>query len=321
MAEIGVIVPVYKSEKFLSRCIDSILSQTFTDYYLVLVDDGSPDNSGAICDSYAARDKRIHVIHLPHVGVSAVRNEGIRYVMEDTPCQWIVFIDSDDWVHPELLERLMKAAQRFGTDVNVAGYADTVDETSPWEAEIPEPELWTPDKFYLEHFINATIPVAKLYRRNCFVGKKYPEGQIHEDEFITYQIMFEQRQVAVILSPMYAYFYNPDSITKKPWTPERLDTWGAFERQIQFFEARGSQELVKFRLRGYLENALVQLEQAENTPNVEKTIRFIKKRIRNIIRRCWHAGCIHFQYDYTMLERFYPLTTKAYRFYLEKIKK
>lgn len=321
MAEIGVIVPVYKAESFLDRCVNSILNQTFMDFQLVLVDDESPDGSGAICDSYAADDCRIHVIHMTHGGLSAARNEGARFLLDETDCQWILFIDSDDWVHPEMLERLLKAAKVCGVNVSIAGYGETMDDTAPWGEEIAQPELWTPEDFYFQHFINATIAVAKLYRRESFLGKKYPVGRIHEDEYVTYQILFEQSQLAVIRSPMYAYYYNPDSITKKPWTPERLDTWDAFERQIQFFEARGSRELVKFRLRGYLENALVQLEQAENTPNVEKTIRFIKKRIRNIIRRCWHAGCIHFQYDYTMLERFYPLTTKAYRFYLEKIKK
>ncbi len=324
MTKIGVIVPVYKAEKYLDRCISSILNQTYTDFKLVLVDDGSPDNSGVLCDGYAARDGRVHVIHMPHVGVSAVRNEGVRYMLEDTDCQWIIFFDSDDWIHPQMLEQLLNAAEEYNVDVSISGYADVTDETNPWGAEIAKPELWTPEDFYLHHFINATIPVAKLCRRECFVGKKYPEGLIHEDEFVTYQILFEQKQVAVILTPMYAYFYNPDSITKKPWTPARLDTWGAYEHQIRFFEERGNQELVRFRYRGYLENAMVNLAEAEKYHDqvvAKPVIRKIKSRIRDVIRRAWKCGAIRFCYDYEMLVRFYPLATRIYRFYLEKIKK
>ncbi len=324
MRKIGVIVPVYKAEKYLDRCISSILNQTYADFKLVLVDDGSPDGSGAVCDGYAAADSRVQVIHMPHVGVSAVRNEGVRYVLEETDCQWILFIDSDDWVHPEMLDRLMKAANEFGVDVSIAGYGETTDDTNPWGEIIAKPELWSPEDFYLHHFVNATIPVAKLCRRECFVGKKYPEGLIHEDEFVTYQILFEQKQVAVILSPMYAYYFNPESITKKPWTPERLDTWGAYEHQIRFFMERGNYQLARFRYRGYLENAMVNLGEAEKYPDKkvsQKVVCQIEKRIREVIRRGWKVGAWDFRLDYPVLVRFYPRTTRLYHFYLDKIKK
>lgn len=321
MAQIGVIVPVYKSEKFLDRSIQSFLAQTFTDFHLLLIEDGSPDNSGAVCDKYAAMDSRIKVIHMPHVGVSAVRNEGVRYMLEDTDCQWIVFFDSDDWIHPQMLEQLLKAAIDFNMDVSISGYADVTDDTNPWGEEIAKPELWTPEDFYYHHFINATIPVAKLCRRECFVGKKYPEGLIHEDEFVTYQILFEQKQVVVILTPMYAYYYNPDSITKKPWTPERLDTWGAYEHQIQFFVDQGNLRLIQFRYRGYLENALVNLSEAEkyHDRKVSKQVsRLIRRKIRGVIRRGWKVGAWDFRLDYPILVQFYPVTTKLYRFIKEK---
>lgn len=320
MAEIGVMVPVYKAEKYLDRCVLSILNQTYTDFRLVLVDDESPDGSGAICDSYAAEDSRIHVIHMPHGGLSAARNEGARYLLEQTDCQWIVFIDSDDWVHPEMLERLLQAAKDCDVNVSIAGYGETMDDTAPWGEEIAQPELWTPEDFYLRHFINATIAVAKLYRRESFLGKKYPEGRIHEDEYVTYRILFEQSRLAVILSPLYAYYHNPESITKRSWTPSHLDAWDAYEQQIRFFADRGNEEMVRYRYRAYLENALVNLQSAE-AENVygkyTKTIRFIKRRIRRVIPRAWKAGTIHFWRDYDMLCRFYPYLSRCYRLYRE----
>ena len=324
MAEIGVMVPVYKAEKYLDRCVLSILNQTHTDFQLVLVDDESPDGSGVICDSYAADDSRVHVIHMPHGGLSAARNEGARFLLEETDCQWILFIDSDDWVHPQMLERLLKAAKDCGVNVSIAGYGETMDDTAPWGEEIAQPELWSPEDFYLQHFINATIAVAKLYRRESFLGKKYPEGRIHEDEYVTYRILFEQSRLAVILSPMYAYYCNPESITKRSWTPSHLDAWDAYEQQIRFFAERGNEKMVRNRYRAYLENALVNLERAEKYPDRKvagQMTRKIKGRIRDVIRRAWKCGTLDFQMDFDVLVRFYPLATKAYRFYLEKIKK
>ena len=103
MALISVVVPVYNVEKYIHQCIDSILSQTFTDLELILVDDGSPDRCPQICDRYAEQDQRIHVIHQKNGGLSAARNAGIDWAFANSDSQWITFVDSDDWVHPELL--------------------------------------------------------------------------------------------------------------------------------------------------------------------------------------------------------------------------
>ena len=105
MPQISVIVPVYSAEKYLHRCVDSILAQTFTDFELILVDDGSPDNCGAICDEYARKDSRVHVIHQENQGQAAARNYGI----EAATGEWVCFIDSDDEVHAQMLELLYHA--------------------------------------------------------------------------------------------------------------------------------------------------------------------------------------------------------------------
>ena len=104
MPEISVIVPVYKVETFIHRCVDSILCQSFEDFELILVDDGSPDSCGDICEAYAAKDSRIHVIHQENGGLSAARNTGIDYVMEHSTSKWLAFVDSDDWLHPDFLK-------------------------------------------------------------------------------------------------------------------------------------------------------------------------------------------------------------------------
>ena len=124
MTEISIIVPVYKAEKYLNRCIDSLLAQTYTDFELILVDDGSPDKSGKICDDYAAKDSRIKVIHKENAGVSAARNSGL----DASGGKYIMFCDSDDSVEPDFLELMHTAAEKDGADVAVSGFEMLFDE-------------------------------------------------------------------------------------------------------------------------------------------------------------------------------------------------
>ena len=133
MATISVIVPVYKVEQYLDRCIGSILNQTYTDYELILVDDGSPDRCGDICDGYAAAHAFIHVIHRKNGGLSAARNSGIEWMLAHSDSQYVTFIDSDDWIHPQYLEILMKAIETPGAAVGMVGrnYVSAFDDAYP----------------------------------------------------------------------------------------------------------------------------------------------------------------------------------------------
>lgn len=234
MAQISVIVPVYKVEPYLRRCVDSILAQTFTDFELILVDDGSPDNCGAICDEYAQKDLRVHVIHQENGGLSAARNAGIDWVFANSDSEWLNFVDSDDWVHPQMLERLYHAALEHDVKVSICGYKET-GEAIRW-TDADTVRLWPVEQYYVERNVNATVAWGKLYAKECFADLRYPVGKIHEDEYVTYRILFQFEQVAVIDMPMYAYFVNPQGITKSEWTSKRLDKLDALIEQISFFE-------------------------------------------------------------------------------------
>lgn len=320
MPKISVIVPVYKVEAYLDRCVESVVNQTFENFELILVDDGSPDNCGAMCDAWAAKDSRIHVIHQKNGGLSAARNAGLEWVFRQGEGQWITFLDSDDWLQPNMLEWMLRAAEEGHTDVSVCAYENTGGE-DPWEQETYRAESWTAGDFYQQKFINATIACGKLYAKHCFESHRFPVGKLHEDEFTTYRVLFEAEKIAFLPMPLYAYYVNPNGITKTGWSPRRLDAWEAYEQQIAFFQQRGLGELVKFRYAGYLENALVNLAAAEEAPEkYAKEITFMKKRIRSVIRRAWKQGCLDFRLDFDILCRFYPLTTRLYRLYLEKLR-
>ncbi len=320
MPTISVIVPVYKVEPYLNRCVDSILRQTYQDFELILVDDGSPDRCGEICDGYAWQDSRVHVIHKENGGLSDARNAGIDWVEANSDSQWLIFADSDDWVHPELLARMLDAATAFDLKISVCGYQETEGADPAVLPEDMRPHRCTPKQFYMEHFVNATVAWGKLYSRSCFRDIRYPVGKIHEDEFVTYRLLFAQKEIAVVPAPLYAYFINPKGIIRSAWSPKRFHAWEAYDQQLAFFTAMGDEELVKFRVRGYLDNALANLytaERADNAAELTAEIGQIEKKIRMLIPLAWKHGCIDFWPDFDFLYRFFPLRTRAYRLWLE----
>lgn len=324
MAEISVIVGVYKMPQYLPRCIEGILGQTFRDIELILVDDGSPDECGQICDEYARRDSRVHVIHQQNAGICAARNTGLDWVFANCDSQWIFFHDNDDWIHPETLERLLSAAQELDTHIAVCGYQQTSGENPIVEPAQLHPERWTPKDFYMQHFVNATVCWGKLYRKTCFEGQRYPPGKYIEDEFLTYRLLFAGPALAVISAPLYAYFVNPAGISKKAWVPKRLDAWEAYDQQIAFFEAMGDEDLVRFRYRGYLEGTAEYLRcvrQAENREELRTYEKQIRRKLRSLIQTMGKRGYISFWIDYDILYLASPLRTRLYRLYLDRFKK
>ena len=122
MPKISVIVPVYKVEPFLSECVNSVLEQSFRDFDLILVDDGSPDSCPQICDAYAQKDERVHVIHKENGGLSSARNAGIDLAMEHSSSEWLAFVDSDDYLHKNYLSAMYQAAKEHDADLVVCDY-------------------------------------------------------------------------------------------------------------------------------------------------------------------------------------------------------
>ena len=323
MAQISVIVAVYKMPEYLPRCIEGILGQTFRDIELILVDDGSPDNCGEICDGYAAKDPRVHVIHKRNAGVCAARNTGLNWVYDHSDSQWIFFHDNDDWIHPETLERMLSAAQAMKTDLCICGYQETSGADPEIRAEDLKPVSWTPKAFFMERHVNATVCWGKLYSRALLDGKRYPEGKYIEDEFLTYRLLFACGNLAVIPAPLYAYFVNSAGISKKPWIPKRLDAWEAFDQQLAFFREMGDRDLVQYRMRKYLENAVGYYDAALAAPNASElkpVLRKMKKHIRCLIRESRKEQVLSFWIDYDMLKRFFPVRMWLLRFCRERFR-
>jgi glycosyltransferase involved in cell wall biosynthesis len=206
---ISVIIPVYNAGKYLARCIESVLGQTHRDLELILVDDGSRDGSGAVCDGYAARDSRVRVIHKANGGVSAARNDGI----EAARGEFIAFCDNDDFYAPGMLERLLGMC--LDNDCDIAGCR-----SDRGTAEsLPTPprrsvKIMTGRELLETFYINGTPYIwDKLYRRDVWNGIRFPVGSyMHEDVSIVHRLYGAASRVAVTGERLYYHFRNPESV-------------------------------------------------------------------------------------------------------------
>lgn len=266
MPNISVIVPVYKVEPFIRRCVDSILSQTYEDFELILVDDGSPDNCGAICDEYAAMDGRVQVIHQKNGGLSAARNAGIDFVFANSRSQWLAFVDSDDWVHPDFLLLLHKAAEQTRSRISACGFFHTDGAPIPGDEDCSIKGL-SADDYYCEDIHGNGTPAAcgKLYHRSLFKSLRYPVGKLHEDEFTTYLALYEAGQIGVTPARLYGYFQNAQGITHSRWSPKRMHALEAFEKQIAFAQSSGNSRLLKKAVEVYIFSTYEQLGAGEKS--------------------------------------------------------
>ncbi len=224
---ISIIIPIYNVEPYLHRCVDSLLRQTWADFELILVDDGSPDNCGAICDEYAAANSRVKVIHKPNGGLSDARNAGLKIALG----AYIAFVDSDDWVAPDYLQRMLNALNETGSDICECDIFRTNSEETDSVPGMPVVyetaaalEQLIHDGVFRQHVWN------KLYRREVIADTLFPKGKTNEDEFWTYQVFGNAKKVAKISDVLYFYFQRPGSIMGETYSLKRLD---ALEAKLQ----------------------------------------------------------------------------------------
>lgn len=287
MANISVIVPVYNVEAFLSRCVDSILCQTYTDFELILVDDGSPDTCPELCDAYAAQDSRVHVIHQENGGLSAARNSGIDWAFANSTSRWLAFVDSDDWVHPDYLKVLYQTAEQTLCKISACGFFRSTGESFPEQHYEVAMRVSSSD-YYCGTFHNGETAVAwnKLYHKSLFKNLRYPVGKLHEDEFTTYQAIYQAGAVGTTPVVLYAYYQNPGGIMKSPWSPRRMHTLEAFEQQIAFAKSRGDERLLKKAAEQYVFSSYEQLNQAPVVFSKE-----LRKKLRAALKLGRECGC------------------------------
>ena len=220
---ISIIVPIYKVEPYLDRCVDSIIKQTYTNLEIILVDDGSPDNCPAMCDAWAEADSRIRVIHKKNGGLSDARNAGLAIARGD----FIAFIDSDDRVAPSFVETLYASICNTSADIaecavtNVLEDGTVISVRSVEKAVVCQREMAL-RRLVLEDGIYPTV-WDKLYRRSVIDGIWFEVGKQHEDEYWTYQVLDRAEKIAVIPEKLYDYLQRSTSIMGVGYALKRLD--------------------------------------------------------------------------------------------------
>lgn len=224
-SKISVIVPVYKVESYLCQCVDSILAQTYHNLEIILVDDGSPDHCGVICDEYAAKDPRIKVIHKENGGLSDARNAGMAVMTGE----YVAFVDSDDWIEPQMYETLLMLLEQHDADIAFGGVADDVEHNGTVTTVKVSNYNETPfaeDKLSAmrRYFHGSWAAWDKLYRTALFDGIRYPVGEINEDEAIVLQLLDRCRRVCYTNEVFYHYMHRKgvQTITSSTFSKKKL---------------------------------------------------------------------------------------------------
>ena len=228
---ISVIVPVYNTERRLCRCLDSICSQTFRELDIILIDDGSTDGSGQICDEYAGKDPRVRCLHMPHRGVSAARNRGIEEAATARSL-YIAFVDGDDWIEPDMFERLLGLARECDADIAECGLVREY--AGRRIRRYPEAGVFRKAGEYNLRALYALLSgrlhegvTNKLWKAGCFRTVRFGEGRSCEDLALTYLLLEKAETVAGISRGGYHYYMRKDSINHTHSLKMMTDLWAA----------------------------------------------------------------------------------------------
>lgn len=245
--KVSVVIPVYNVEKYLDMCLQSVLAQTYMNYEVILVDDGSTDGSAAICDRYVSQNDQMKVIHQKNGGLSHARNVGVSYAKGE----YIFFLDSDDCIHPELLQRIVPLAEESNASlvqIDIEEVPNEFDDyCKPLVDDYPLYHFSTIESLYnlekdnqtLAHDIRLTSLVVwtKLYKKELFKNVSFPEDiKLHEDQMVAHRFIIESGGVLFYRAPLYYYRKRPKSLISEGWTIKRLIMFSCYEDRLQWIK-------------------------------------------------------------------------------------
>lgn len=267
--KISVIVPIYNVEKYLKYCIESILTQTYTNLEIILVDDGSTDGCNKICDEYAIKDKRIKVIHKKNGGLADARNTGL----EQATGEYIGFIDSDDYIFPTFYEELYNLIKKYNADIaeceflrinveNIEKCRDIIENENKSKEYLEEKtnNIEALNLLYgarLKPYLKKVVVWNKLYKKELFDSIRFPLGKLHEDEYTTFQILYKAKEIISTNRTLHGYMQTSNSIMRQEIKQKRIeDNLDAYIKSSDFFKEKNQLEIEAKSRRRYLENCI-----------------------------------------------------------------
>ncbi len=304
---LSVIVPIFKVEEYLDRCVESIVNQTYKNLEIILVDDGSPDNCPQMCDSWAEKDNRIKVIHKENGGLSDARNAGLKIATGEI----VSFIDSDDWIELDMFERMLNRMIEDDSDIASCGvkwveeggsvirYVTTNDGVLDTQSAMKE--LLNDGKLK-QHVWN------KVYKYNLIKDILFEKGKYHEDVFWSYQIVGRVKSVSIVKESFYNYVQRSNSIMGEGFSAKRLDALDANYLRCEYMK-KHFPELYDNALYVYIGSCHYQLQCAVNSSQPKEVIDNIKNRTS--YRKTGHPtrGISFKQKFWYYMFTFFPMTT------------
>lgn len=290
MEKISIIAPVYQVEKYIGQCIESVINQTFKNFELILIDDGSKDKSGNICDEYAKRDKRIHVVHTENKGAASARNKGLDLATG----KYIAFVDGDDYLAENMLDKLYKVITQENCDVVVCDFLN-LHANSDKDFSLQLSDSKVSGREILSHLKNQknygvwTIVWNKLYKKEILKDLRFPEGKYFEDEIFSDQLYLICNEVQVISDVLYYHRVLETSTMNTQKIRNYLDLIDAFQLRINLYlENRLSDDEV-YKVLIYMLEPYTKCAKADFMGNDKERLkqakRFIRKSSRILIKK------------------------------------
>lgn len=298
--EISIIVPVYNSSQYLEKCIESILNQTFKNFELILVNDGSTDHSGKICDAYATQDHRVRIIHKQNGGVSSARNAGLRLVKGE----YICFVDGDDWIFEDMLLNLNQLSKRTKSDITVCSHFREINGSVVYHNKenviLEMNNIEAMKQLFTGKYFRFAV-WGKLYKASCFQNIQYPENRRLDDLPTTYKIFANANKVTFTSYPGYVYLLRENSIITSKYNEQKLDVFVSWDEIITYMKEQYPQlatEYISCFVYYTLDHVFSIIDQVENPELRKKYLQYIQKYIRKYYKDIIINQCLSIKYKY-----------------------
>lgn len=283
---ISIIIPVYNVEKYLCKCIDSVLEQTYKELEIILVDDGSKDSSGIICDEYENKDNRIKVIHKKNGGLSDARNYGL----DSAVGKYIAFLDSDDWIDSRYIEILYNNLKKYDADISICNFKRVNDEKQLLSGNENKTILYNNieamQEIYKSNSVEIIVAWNKLYKKECFKEMRFPKGKIHEDEYLIPILLYYAKKIVYTDIELIYYRQTLNSIMNSKFNVNRLDYLYVLKKRTEFFKTHGLSELYLLAIENEIQKNMEYyyvIKESDIDNKVEIMVK-IKKDLENIIK-------------------------------------
>lgn len=285
---VSIVIPVYKVEEYLERCIASTVGQTYQNIEIILIDDGSPDRCPEICDAWARKDSRITVVHQANGGVSSARNAGLKI----SSGSYVLQLDSDDYIAPNTVATLVSVAKESNADVVICDYLKGSNEDYKFKDEYPDTVELIDGKeaisrIYIDNHnaLKYAAPWSKLCKRRLYDSILYPDGKIFEDIYTTHKILYFSERIAVLKMPLFYYYQRPNSIMNESFNLQKLDYLQALVERTEFFAIHGLSELESIAYDELLHALIWEYSRTRDILHSKEGMTYVKGLFQKVYKR------------------------------------